>query len=74
MYGVVSWEDAEDFLKQLAIKKGKLKKGGEPDVEATAKLVLVDWQRGEIPFYNLPEGEVDKYEQHKDEANIDNIK
>jgi hypothetical protein len=27
-YGVKSWTDADDFLKQLAIKKGKLKKGG----------------------------------------------
>jgi nuclear GTP-binding protein len=45
----------------VAIKKGKLKKGGEPDVDATAKLILFDWQRGDIPFYNLPEGEVDKF-------------
>jgi hypothetical protein len=30
----------------LAIKKGKLRKGAEPDVDATAKIVLVDWQRG----------------------------
>lgn len=46
----------------MAIKKGKLKKGGEPDVDATAKIILIDWQRGEIPFYHLPEGEVDKFE------------
>jgi ribosome biogenesis GTPase A len=61
IYGVSSWTDAEDFLNQVAIKKGKLKKGGEPDVDATAKLILFDWQRGDIPFYNLPEGEVDKF-------------
>jgi nuclear GTP-binding protein len=35
---------------------GKLKKGGEPDIDITAKMILVDWQRGEIPFYHLPEG------------------
>ena len=46
MYGVSNWEDAEDFLKKLATKMGKLKKGGEPDVDTTAKLVLIDWQRG----------------------------
>lgn len=56
LYGVQEWTDAEDFLQKLAARKGKLKKGGEPDVETTAKLVLVDWQKGEIPYYSLPEG------------------
>lgn len=60
MYGVETWEDEEDFIKQLAIKKGKLKKGGEPDMVATAKIVLMDWQRGALPFHNLPPGVVDK--------------
>ena len=46
----------------MAIKKGKLRKGGEPDVDATAKIILIDWQRGEIPFYHLPDGEVDKFD------------
>ena len=59
-------------MRQVAIKKGKLKKGGEPDIDATAKIVLVDWQRGDIPFYSLPEGEVDKYETKH--ATIDNVK
>lgn len=46
IYGVENWTDEEDFLKQLAVKKGKLRKGGEPDIVATAKIVLMDWQRG----------------------------
>jgi ribosome biogenesis GTPase A len=45
----------------VAIKKGKLRKGGEPDVDATAKIILVNWQKGEIPYFHLPEGEVDKF-------------
>jgi len=24
-----------------------------------AKLVLIDWQKGELPYYNLPAGEKD---------------
>ena len=55
-YGVKNWTDPEDFLKQVAIKKGRLKKGGEPDVMTTAKLILIDWQRGELPYFTLPEG------------------
>jgi ribosome biogenesis GTPase A len=50
-----------------------LRKGGEPDVDATAKIVLVDWQRGDIPYYHLPDGEVDKFD-HKLEGTIDNVK
>ena len=57
----------------MAIRKGKLRKGGEPDLEATSKLILIDWQRGELPFYTLPEGEVDKKEERED-VNIDRVK
>eukprot|EP00884_Botryococcus_braunii_P017149 jgi/Botrbrau1/4117/Bobra.152_3s0063.2 len=53
-YGVKSWEDGEDFLTQLAIKSGRLVKGGEPDLNTTARGVLYDWQRGKIPFFSLP--------------------
>ena len=38
--------DHEEFLVALARKSGKLRKGGEPDVEIVARSVLYDWQRG----------------------------
>lgn len=67
IYKVDDWEDSEDFLTQLAKRGGKLLKGGEPDLETVAKMLLVDWQRGEIPFFSLPpreEGEpADKEEE-----------
>ena len=53
-YKVKTWEDAEDFLTQLAKQSGRLLRGGEPDLNTTAKGVLYDWQRGKIPFFNLP--------------------
>jgi nuclear GTP-binding protein len=56
-YDIEHWEDANDFLEQLARKYGKLLKGGEPDVSAVAKLVLHDWQRGRIPYYVAPTDE-----------------
>lgn len=56
MYGVEDWKDDEDFLEKLAFRKGKLKKGAEADIVATAKIVLMDWQRGELPFFTLPPG------------------
>lgn len=53
-YKVKSWTDADDFLTQLATAAGKLHKGGEPDLNTAAKMVLFDWQRGRIPFFTMP--------------------
>jgi hypothetical protein len=50
----MQWTDGEDFLTQLAIKSGRLGKGGEPDLNTAAKGMLHDWQRGKIPFFTLP--------------------
>lgn len=38
----------------LCIPAGKLSRGGEPDLNTAAKMVLYDWQRGKIPFFTLP--------------------
>ena len=43
-----------DFLEKLAIKGGRLHKGGEADVSTVARMVLHDWQRGKIPFFTPP--------------------
>ncbi|KAF8529776.1 NGP1NT-domain-containing protein [Hysterangium stoloniferum] len=46
--------DPEEFLDKLARMKGRLLKGGEPDLEGVAKIVLGDWVRGRIPFFVEP--------------------
>lgn len=43
IYGVEKWEDAEDYLEQLAMKMGKLIKGGDANVDAIAWLMIRDW-------------------------------
>jgi nuclear GTP-binding protein len=48
-----SWT-ADDFLDALARAKGRLLKGGEPDIEGAAKIVLSDWVRGRIPYFVAP--------------------
>ncbi|CDJ65146.1 nucleolar GTP-binding protein NOG2, putative [Eimeria necatrix] len=50
----ISWEDAEEFLSILAVRLGKLKKGGEPDISTAARIMLYDLQRGKLPYYVLP--------------------
>jgi nuclear GTP-binding protein len=34
--------------------KGRLLKGGEPDADGVAKIILTDWVRGRIPFFVPP--------------------
>lgn len=46
--------DPEQFLNTLAKMKGRLLKGGEPDVDGVAKIMLTDWVRGRIPFFVPP--------------------
>ncbi|KAB5591186.1 hypothetical protein CTheo_5360 [Ceratobasidium theobromae] len=58
--------DPDAFLDVLARKSGKLLKGGEPDRETVAKMVLNDWIRGKIPFFVRPpeeEGSGDRKEK-----------
>ena len=33
-----TWEDAEEFLSLLAVRLGKLKRGGEPDISTAARI------------------------------------
>ena len=54
VYGINTFGDAEDFLTQLAIKKGKLQKGGNPDIELTARTILDDWNKGRIKYFTIP--------------------
>jgi len=34
--------------------KGRLLKGGEPDLDTVAKIMLSDWVRGKIPYFVAP--------------------
>lgn len=51
-YGLSDWNDDHiQFLEALARKGGRLLKGGEPDVDGVAKMVLNDFMRGKIPWF-----------------------
>ena len=47
-------DDPIEFLSILARKAGRLLKGGEPDVDGVAKMVLNDFLRGKIPWFTRP--------------------
>ncbi|KAK3362550.1 NUC091 domain-containing protein [Lasiosphaeria hispida] len=50
-YQLKGWKDHIGFLELLARKGGRLLKGGEPDVDGVAKMVLNDFMRGRIPWF-----------------------
>lgn len=71
-YQVDDWDTPEIFLETLARRSGKLLKGGEPDVNTVAKMVLNDWQRGKIPYFVPPAGhDSSSFEKLKIEENLE---
>ncbi|EAL67371.1 hypothetical protein DDB_G0280289 [Dictyostelium discoideum AX4] len=53
-YNIAEWKDHEDFLTQMAERTGKLLKKRQPNMNACAKLVLYDYQKGKIPYFKAP--------------------
>ncbi|KFP69529.1 Guanine nucleotide-binding protein-like 3, partial [Acanthisitta chloris] len=53
-YNIPDFRSPEEFLSLLARKRGMLKKGGLPDIENVAKLVLCDWTGGKISYHSEP--------------------
>lgn len=41
-------------MTKIAHSSGRLLKGGDPDINSIAKLVLNDFQRGKLPYYVMP--------------------
>ncbi|XP_008545670.1 uncharacterized protein LOC103569905 [Microplitis demolitor] len=74
-YKIDEWTDCNDFLEKLARRTGKLLRKGEPDVNAVARMVLNDWQRGKLPFFVAPtvikEGEPASQQQQEKELEKD---
>lgn len=53
-YELKGYKNHMEFLELLARKGGRLLRGGEPDVDGVAKMVLNDFLRGKIPWYTPP--------------------
>jgi nuclear GTP-binding protein len=47
-------DDPVEFLSIIARKAGRLLKGGEPDIDGVAKMVINDFLRGKIPWFTRP--------------------
>jgi len=53
-YLISDWNDHIDFVAKVAVRTGKLIKGGEPDLFNVAVHIINDWQRGKLPYFVPP--------------------
>ena len=51
LYAIPEFKDIKEFLTHVARKTGKIAKGGLPDYDSAAKIVLHDWFTMKISFY-----------------------
>jgi len=53
-YNIGHFKDCSEFLAMLANQMGKLKRGGIPDREKAARIILGDWNTGKIKYFTHP--------------------
>jgi nuclear GTP-binding protein len=56
-YEIADFSTTVEFLTNVAFRRGKLGKGGIPDIEGAARLVLQDWNAGRIQYFTMPPDE-----------------
>ncbi|GAA5973738.1 hypothetical protein JCM11641_005109 [Rhodosporidiobolus odoratus] len=54
LYNIAYFDSVTSFLLEVARAKGRLRKGGVPDLDGTARSILRDWVAGRIPYYTSP--------------------
>jgi nuclear GTP-binding protein len=54
VYAMQRFDGFAEFILLLAKQTGKMVKGGVPNKEGAARMLLRDWNNGKIPFYTLP--------------------
>lgn len=53
-YNLDDFHTAQEFLSQLAVKMGFLRKGAIADVKKAAQKVLIDWNNGRLTYFTEP--------------------
>jgi nuclear GTP-binding protein len=54
LYKIADYSNSTEFLVNIALRTGKLKKGGIPNLEEAARIVIRDWNEGKIKYYVPP--------------------
>lgn len=54
VYSIPPFANPTEMLVMIALSRGRLGKGGTPDISAAARSVLHDWNVGNIPYHSTP--------------------
>ncbi|KAJ7733733.1 P-loop containing nucleoside triphosphate hydrolase protein [Mycena maculata] len=54
LYNLPEFKSTIEFLTMAALSSGRLLKGGTPDLTATARHILTDWNHQKIPYFSEP--------------------
>ncbi|CAD8107405.1 unnamed protein product [Paramecium primaurelia] len=60
LYKIQTFNNVNEFLCQVALARGKLQKGGIPDLECAARIVLQDWNQGKIKYFTVPPNQIEQ--------------
>lgn len=75
LYNIPSFSGVTSFLLEVARAKGRLRKGGVPDLEGTARSILRDWVQGRIPYYTSPPSaaSTQALKEQTEQTQLDNV-
>ena len=71
LYCVAKCTSGNELLLRIALRQGRLARGGIPDKARAARQLLRDWNSGKVPFYTLPTKSQLDEASGKDEARIE---
>ncbi|KAJ0179710.1 hypothetical protein K1T71_004301 [Dendrolimus kikuchii] len=54
LYSIPQFNTPQEFFAHVASRMGRFKKGGVPDQEAAARILLNDWNTGKVRYYTEP--------------------
>jgi len=66
------FENHIELMEAVAIRSGRLRKGGEPDIRSAAIMIIYDFNRGRLPHYVAPP-ELKEKEEVVDTANVEGL-
>lgn len=71
--GEETWKDSNQLMEMIALKSGRLLKGGEPCKRSAAIMLINDFQRGRLPHYVAPPELKEDETNEKVEQNADGV-
>ncbi len=54
LYKIADFASPTEFIVNVALRTGKLKKGGIPNTEEASRIVIRDWNEGKLKYYVPP--------------------